>query len=145
MRALFVLFVLLLVSCNKNDEPQWHYCNKCTVTEWLGDYKGEGTFYSGYNPNETKDVEIDLSINILYDNKWKIIVSSEENFIISFIGNTVDSSYYYSQAGSTKSINLTLYEMEGDYKITGNAKTYQITSDSTILKKSVSFNVIKLQ
>jgi len=145
MRRLFWIGFLFLIftSCNKTEESDWTYCNDCNVEAWIGTYHGDGTYYAGNNPNVTTDVSIDFSIRELYNQKWKIVVSSENIFIITFIGDMVDTGYYYEQAGSSKSIHLTLYEKDGNYKISGSAKTYDATEDSVILVKSVSFDVFK--
>ena len=146
MRALFLIGILMLLgsSCNKDDDPGWLYCDECSTQDWYGNYSGDGSLYVWYNPDETSNVVVDVSIEPLYENTWKIVVSSEDNFILSFMGKEVDTGCFFDMAGTGKSIHLTLFNKEGEYKISGSAKSYDNTGDSVILNKSVSFEVFKL-
>ncbi len=143
-RVIFsILMIWLFSGCNKTEETEWTFCDACTHVDWIGSYQGEGSFYAGYNPEETKEVPVNLAVSVIDDDRWKIKISSEDLFVISFIGDKVDTGCFYDQVGSSKSVHLTLYQKEGKYKISGNAKTYDITEDSLILEKSVSFEVFK--
>ncbi len=143
-RLLLVIFILLtFYSCKKEDEKDWVYCNDCTYVNWLGEYKGDGALFTEYNPDETKKVQVNMEISELDEDSWKIEVSSDNNFIISFYGLKASDGYYYDLAGTSKEIHLTLYRNGEEYKISGNAKVYRTIGDSVVLNKSVSFDVYR--
>ena len=139
-----VLLVLIFASsCKKQSETEWNYCTGCTNNTWAGEYDGTGAYYTINNPEETYEVDVNVTINDLSDNQLKIVVSSHNKFYASFNGKKDNSDYNFDLAGTDKSIHLNLYEKTHDYKLTGVAKTFTYRNGVLVLEKSVSFEALK--
>ena len=148
MKLKFILISVLLVliftsSCNKQNETEWNYCTGCTNNTWEGEYEGSGAYHTINNPEETYEIDVIVTINDLSENQLKIVVSSPNKFYASFTGEKNNSDYYFDLAGTEKSIHLTLYEKDSEYKLTGVAKTFTYRNGTLVLEKSVSFEAFK--
>jgi hypothetical protein len=148
MKIKFIFISILLVfiftsSCNKQNETEWNYCTGCTNNTWAGEYEGSGAFYTINQPDKTEEIEVSVTIDKLTDSQIKIVVSSTNKFYASFTGDKNNSDYYFDLTGTEKSIHLTLYKKDSEYKLTGVAKTFTYRDGALVLEKSVSFEVFK--
>ncbi len=146
MKKIFVLFftIISFTSCNKNDSaPDWTFCDGCPNSEWAGVYEGTGAYYSKFHPDKTENIPVIITITEQQDYRIGIVVKSPNKFYASFNGVKDDTEYYFDMAGTEKSIHLSLYKKENDYKLTGNTKKYVTENDTVKVNQSVSFEILK--
>jgi len=140
----FFFTLFFFVSCGKHvDEPDWNFCNSCANSEWAGVYEGTGTFFSKNNPDKTEDIPITVTITEQQNFRLGIVIKSPNKFYASFNRVKDDAEYFFDMAGTEKSIHLSLYKKEADYKLTGNTKTYVTINDTVYVNRSVSFKILK--
>ena len=143
LTVFFFLLLFLIASCSKPDEPDWTFCDGCPNSEWAGVYEGTGAYYSKFHPDKTENIPVTITITEQQDYRIGIVVKSPNKFYASFNGVKDDTEYYFDMAGTEKSIHLSLYKKENEYKLTGNTKKYVTENDTVKVNQSVSFEILK--
>ncbi len=147
--VLLFLFIHLSSGCEKESEPSWEFCYGCELTAWEGQYSGDGQFALGVDSAVSEAVEVQLIINNTYDSQLEIKLSSPGVYNENFYGNKEDTKYYFTLAGTSKSIQLNLYQKEVEYRITGVSQKYHLEYDPVtgedvrVVDKTLSFEVFK--
>lgn len=140
--AIMVLFVVFFQNCKK-DNSTYSFCTGCPIEAWAGDYSGTGTYFTTNTGETIPDVEVDLIIENPGGNNLKINITSPKHVSFQFFGAKDNDEHYFTIAGSTQSLNLTLYQKGNEYKINGTAKTYISAKDSIVVDKVLTFRVFK--
>jgi len=135
--------ILTLMQCKKEKQNDYSYCTGCPIEAWAGDYSGTGTYFTTNTGETIPDVEVDLSIEHPGGNNLKINIRSPKLVSFQFFGTKNNDEHYFTIAGNTQSLDLTLYQKGNEYKINGTTKTYISIKDSVVVNKVLTFRVFK--
>ncbi len=140
--VIMILFVVFFENCKK-DNTTYSYCTGCPVEAWAGNYSGTGTYYTSNTGETIPDVVVEVNIGNPGGNNLKVNVTAPDHVSFQFFGTKNNDEPYFSLAGTTSSLDLTLYQKGNEYKINGTAKTYQTIRDSVMVNKALTFRVFK--
>ncbi len=138
--TIIVLFVILTFSGCKKSEESWSFCEGCNLNEWVGTYEGTGTYFKEANMFNDYDVPTTITIENPEGNLLSSIVIAGDYLNLGFESNKSDDHYYYSIAGSVKTLHLSLSRKGNDLRLTGTAEEYKGNR-----VESISFEVFKLK
>ena len=140
---LAALCIFLFSQCKKETED-FVYCGQCSIEEWKGNFVGNGTHFKSSTGTTTEDVEVVVNINITSESKLSINVLSPNLLSENFFGSKENDEHYIQFAGSSKSLDLSLYKKGEEYKITGTVKILKSPgSDGSSIDETLTFRVFK--
>jgi hypothetical protein len=140
---LMLLLASGLAGCKKDEEPDWESCYSCTVSSWTGSFKGTGDVYDASAGTTQGGIGITLSFGETGDQYLTahVVVSGYLNLTLS---GTLYVHHSISFASSQSSLNATLYEKDGQLKLSGTVKSFTESGNGDPeLDLSVSFEAIK--
>ena len=145
-RQIFLFFLLaFLISCNDKTEENdgWLVCTECNLDSWLGAYSGTASHYNAALNKTVENLNIDIEIEKTATDYFTVYIKlPQQNYYATLSGDFVQS-HAISFASSTRSVNATMLVKENQFRLTGNSKKFQVTSDTTIIKEVVEFDVYK--
>ncbi len=143
--VIIVSGVILLLGQCKKDSDDYSYCTGCPVDAWVGDFSGTGIYFTSPTGETFEDVDVEVSIENPGGNNLKINITAPNYVSFQFFGSKSNDEHYFTIAGTSQSLDLTLYKHKNgaDYKINGTAKTYENKKDSVLVDKSLTFSVFK--
>ena len=142
------LVLISFSACKKDNQDEWSFCYNCGLDVWEGYYMGTGDFFVAAD-GESYPAEVQLTIVNTSEDLVEIDIVAPDYYDESFFGRKDDDNYYFTLEGTTKSIQLNLYEKSGAYRITGVSQKYHYEYDpvtDTLEKhvdKSLTFEVNK--
>ncbi len=136
--------MIILSSCSKEnkDEDTWSNCYDCNLQSWTGSYSGSASFYNAENNDTKEGLGVTVQVTETGTNYLSISLNIP-NYYSSTVSGELLSGYSVSFAGSNNSFNGTLYQKEGQLKISGNAKKFHYKVNELVIERVVTFEVIK--
>tara|TARA_Y100000385_G_C13108792_1_gene650489 strand:- start:7989 stop:8480 length:492 start_codon:yes stop_codon:yes gene_type:complete len=147
IRFSFVIFIYsfltTLSSCQKETTDNWSFCAECDISEWVGEYAGQGDYYSGTLDETEYNVPVSISIENPSGQVLKIIVDAENKISTTFTSTKNNNTYYCRVNGSNKSLDINLSKDNLNYKLSGTIKLYHYDNDIMVIDQSISFDLFK--
>lgn len=140
---LTILLIIGFESCKKTEEDDFIVCGGCSNSEISGIYTGNGQYYTDENQEVSENTDVKLNLNNLENNLFEAKVEVLDKFSKTYFMQKEEGSAVLTISGTNKSLNLTIYKKNNEYRINGTAKVYHIQGDSLFLDHSVSFTVFK--
>ncbi len=136
--------MIILSSCSKEnkDEDTWSNCYDCNLQSWTGNYSGSASFYNAENNDTKEGLGVTVQVTETGTNYLSISLNIP-NYYSSTVSGELLSGYSVSFAGSNNSFNGTLYQKDGQLKISGNAKKFHYKVNELVIERVVTFEVIK--
>lgn len=140
-----VLFILVNESCKKTEVDDYLICDGCSNTEIIGEYFGNGQYFTDDDPEVTEEADVELILHSLENNLFEVNIEVAEKFSQSYFVTKEEGSAAMTISGTNESINLTIFKKENEYRINGTAKVYhtQGKNDTLFIDHSISFTVFK--
>lgn len=132
--------LLLFANCNKEVES-WTLCYDCTLSQWVGEYRGEGDYFSMSGGSEF-DIPVTITITSVSENGLTVNVEAENRILTSFTSTKQDLTPYFDIPSSDKSVNLILSYKGKEYKLSGTVKLYYKGNPDNV-EKSISFDTFR--
>ncbi|MBL7105830.1 MAG: hypothetical protein ISS18_16015 [Bacteroidales bacterium] len=140
-----LVIVLPLSGCKKEDSnDDWNCCYECNVGSWAGVFTGSCDVFNANNNSTVENQPVTIEIEETGENYLMVKVSVPGYYSSTVFGSLIDS-YYVSFAGTSSSFSGTLYTKKNQLRLTGNAKSYHIESDSVVIEKVVNYETLKSQ
>jgi len=151
MKALNLIFFSLIIigllgisSCKKEEtNNEYKLCPECTNEELVGQYNGNGIYYTDDDQDLTEDVDVSLNMELSTSNIFDTKISVPDRFTETYFFAKEEGEAGFAMSGSNSSLTMTVYKKESGYKLTGTAKVYHSSGDSTYMDHSVSFTVYR--
>lgn len=142
--SLLLFVIISSESCKKTEEVEdFLLCPECTNEEISGNYFGDGMYFTDDNPEVSENLDANLNISHIEAKIHEISVDIPNKFSASYFVTRDDGSASMTISGTSKSINITIYKKDNEYKINGTAKVYHTKADTVFIDHSVSFTVYK--
>lgn len=139
---MLLAFLILFQNCKK--EENFTYCTDCALETWVGDYSGSGAYFDASNGN-TSDTEVEISIENPYNDLLEIHVKAEQYLSEKYTTSKDDTQHYITINSGAKSLDLSLYQKDLEYKLNGTLKhNHWNNKDSVwVMDRSLTFSVNK--
>lgn len=147
--SLLLIILFVASACKKDNSPDWSFCDGCGLEAWLGHFEGQGTYYLASDGEHTQPTQVLIDIINTYDDQLQIRVVGADYYSEIFSSVKNDNKYYISMGGTTRSLQLNLYEKEGAFRMTGISKKYHVIYDPSlghdveVIDEYLSFEVFK--
>lgn len=149
VRLLFFLgitFLMFSLGCKKETTSDWAYCQDCAASVWVGNYEGNGDYFSESSSEQLINTPVEIRVEQLSDTRIKFYVLAPDLYEASFTATKNDNYYYINLAGSSSSLIANLTQNDAQNRLTGTAKHYHYVYtaiDTTlVIDHSLSFEVI---
>ena len=142
--SLTIIGLLEISSCKKEEtDNDYKLCPECTNEELVGQYNGDGIYYTDDDQELTEDVDVSLNMELSTATIFDTKISVPDKFTETYFIGKEEGGAGFTMSGSNSSLTMTVYKKESGYKLTGTAKVYHSSGDSTYMDHSVSFTVYK--
>lgn len=143
---LMMFSFIIFASCDKDNEEDssdgWGNCYDCTAASWEGNYSGSCDYFDVGLNEYTYDLPATIEVEETAEDYLSVYINVP-NYYSATISGQLQSPYLISIASSTASLSASMYVKEGDYKLTGNSKKFVTVDDSTVITKSITFDILK--
>lgn len=140
----FIAIILLfLTACSKEEKQEnWSNCYNCNLDSWTGSWTGKASVFNAQNNSTTEGLDVNVGIAETGTNylTFSLIIPNQYS---STISGELLAAYSVSFAGSNNSITATIFEKEGEYKLTGTAKKFHYKVDELVIETVVTFEVTR--